>query len=218
MSDAINVNDYLKMVQRLELLSMSDSERKRFLGQVARKSRVAFRRNLRGQHTPDGKAWNKRKKGGRRKMLRKFSQDMQTGYDTKSAKIYFKNPVIGRGAYQHQHGFTEIMTKDKMEKIHGKPDYKANATRRQAKALKREGFRFRKEDGNGYRRASVKEIEETLKQGQAGVILRSMRDAEHTPNRWTIDVGSRAFAGFTDSQKKDIIQDVFDRTINKRRG
>ncbi len=216
MNNGVDINQYLKVVQRLELLSMSDAERKRFLGQVARKSRSSFRGNLRGQKSPDGKAWKEKKKNGRRKMLRKFSKDMQTAYTPTSAKIYFSNPVIGRGAYQHQHGFTETMTKSKMRKIHGKPDYKGDATRRQAKALKREGFKFRNENGKGYRRASVKPIERELKLGQAAVILRSMGDNKRSPNSWKIDVPAREFAGFTDDQITEIIQGVFDQTINRR--
>jgi hypothetical protein len=93
------------------------------------------------------------------------------------------------------------MTAARMARIHGRPDYSAPSTRSQAKALAAEGYKVRKANGRGYRRASLREITEKLSQGQASLILRQLR-GKPKKQRWDIPVDARPFLG----EKADNVQ------------
>jgi len=211
----IDVQGHLNVQRKLKLLQLPPAKRKRLMGQVARKVRSASRGRLRAQRGLDGAPWAPRKSGRKQKMLRKVGRQMKTYYQPDSGKVAFDGTVIGRIARAHQDGIPEVMTADKMRRIHGQPDYSAAATTAQAKALRAEGYKARKKSGKGYRNASIREIKDTLTLGKAGIILRLMRD-KPSKQRWVIPLPERSFLGATGQEINDMVNTVFDQTIRAR--
>lgn len=211
----LDVQGQLNVQRKLKLLQLPPAKRKRLLGQVVRKVRTASRGRLRSQHGLDGAKWEPRKDGRKQKMLRKVGRSMKTYYQADSGKVTFDGTVIGRIAKAHQEGIPEVMTAERMRKIHGEPDYAGPATTAQAKALRAEGYKARKKSGKGYRNASIREIKDTLSLGQAGIILRLMRDSE-SKQQWVIPLPDRSFLGATENEISDMVNTVFDQTIRAR--
>jgi phage gpG-like protein len=213
-----DVTGQLNVKQRVELLKMPPAKRKRLSGQLARKIRVNTRRRLREQKDIKGRSWAARKGKNRRKMMRGLSKRLTAKGTSQAGTVSFDNALVGSIARAQQEGVTEVMTAAKMQKIHGEPDYDGPATRAQAKALRAEGYKIRKKSGKGYKNATVKGITETLTLGQAGIILRMMRDKEHKTS-WVIPLPARPFLGASEKEIKDMVQTVFNKTINaKARG
>lgn len=205
----------LSAKRRLQLLALPPAKRKRISGQFARKVRVNTRRRLKQQKSLNGQPWKKRKGKSRKKMLRGLSKKLVARGDSKGATVTFNRHQIGQVARAHQEGHTETMTARKMEKIHGQPDYEAPATRAQAKALKAEGFKQRKKSGKGYKNATIKDITQTMTIGQAGIVLRLMRDKD-AASSWQIPLPARSFLGATEKEISDMANTVFDQTINAK--
>ncbi len=90
------------------------------------------------------------------------------------------------------------------------PDYKARATRAQAKALLREGYRLMvpaKGGGRRPKRVTVQWIEEKMTLGQAGLILRLIRTGQTRGKQsWRDTVPARPFLGVTPQQAEDLSQ------------
>lgn len=211
----VDVQGQLSVQRKLKLLQLPPAKRKRLLGQVARKVRTTSRRRLRSQQGLDEGKWAPRKDGRKQKMLRKLGRKMIASADEKSGRVGFSDGVAGRIARAHQDGIDEVMTAERMRKIHGEPDYSAPATTAQAKALRAEGYKARKKSGKGYRIASIREIKETLSLGQAGIILRLMRDSD-SKQSWVIPLPDRSFLGATENEINDMVNTVFDQTIRAR--
>lgn len=211
----LDVAGQLSLKQRLALLQLPPAKRKRMNGQMARKVRVAGRKNLRQQRNIDGTPWAARKGKSNRKMLRGLSKRMVTKGSAKAGVVSFNNHGIGRTARQQQDGLTEIMTASKMQRIHGAPNYSDPATRQQAKRLREAGFKARKKSGKGYKNVTIKYITEKLTMGQAGLILRQLTD-KATKKSWAIRLPARSFLGVTEQQINAMVQTVFNQTINAK--
>jgi len=205
----------LKVNQRLALLQLPPAKRKRLTGQIARKVRVNSRKRLRQQKDLAGRSWAPRKSKSRRKMLRGLSKRMTAKGTSAEAITSFNNFAVARIARAQQDGSTEVMTAAKMRKLHGEPDYDAPATRAQAKALKAEGYKVRRKGGKGYKNATIRGITETLTQGQAGLILRDMRD-KTSRQSWAIRLPERSFLGADEKEINEMVQGVFNKTINAK--
>lgn len=112
----------------------------------------------------------------------------------------------------------------------GQPDYSAEATDLQAKALIREGFkRFvgRYKGGNKKgqakkRRVSKAWIKENMTVGQAGLVLRLMRENTNDPSKlpagktaWVITVPPRAFFGVNQTEVKEMTTELLETQVKK---
>jgi len=90
-----------------------------------------------------------------------------------------------------------------VKKRRGSPDYDAEATKAQARALLKEGFKrpvgkYRSGAKKGQRknrRVSQKWIMENMTLGQAGLILRLLRDEAESKKAWELTVPARPFFG-----------------------
>lgn len=212
MSVQVSTSGFLTGKQQLKLLTMNATKRKRLNGQIGRKVRTASRKRLKLNRNIDGTSWQARKSQGRKKkrrMMRKLGRNMVTYYSADKATVTFKNAGIGRTAYAHQHGVSQYWTAEKSQKLYGTPDYQAQATRRQAKALREAGYKRPRSNGKGYVKATIKWITENLKLGQAGLILRILRDETQTKKSWVIELPERDFLGVNNKELKDIVQHVF---------
>ena len=179
---------------------------------MARKVRTYSRKRLRAQRGLDGMPWEKRKTGSR-KMLRGISKRLRTKSDSSGGMVHLADRITGQIAFAHQHGIAEEWTGQKAEKVYGKPDYSAPATRRQARALKAEGYVVRLPGGRK-KKPTMRWISDNLTQGQAGFILQTLRD-EPRKNRWVIDLPARSFLGAEAGEIEDLATSIFEETIGR---
>jgi phage virion morphogenesis protein len=210
----VDVVGLLDVQQSLEVLKLPAFKRKRIFGQTARKVRTQSRKRLREQKDLDGKAFTPRKhKKNRKKMLRKIGGEMITVYNEFEGVVKFPSGVGGVAA-AHQKGIDVTMTKDRVQKRKGEPDVNAPATKYQALALKRAGFKQRRAGERPFK-PSIRWIRENLKVGQAGLILRLIRQ-EPEKKSWVIHLPSRPFLGATEAEISDMVQTILQQTINAK--
>lgn len=191
-----NKRQALNAKLQLTLLAMPPKKRIRILKTLGRHERAQARARIRRQQTVSGEPFEPRSNGKKQRMLKRLGKTLEP-YVQHASRLELKHrqTLTGRIAALQQAGGTEVMTASKMRRIHGQPDYDAPASRSQAKALAAEGYKVRKAKG-GWRRASLNEIQQRLSVGQAGVILRAMRDSQRK-QRWNIPVPAREFLGDT---------------------
>lgn len=206
---SLDMHGQLAVKQQIELLKLNPKKRKRINGQMGRKVRVLSRKRLREQKGLNGRAWEPRKardKGQSKKMMRKTGRGLVTYYTADSAVITLKSTKHGRIAYAQQHGIGETFTASRAKSQYGEPDYQAPATKKQARALRDAGYKRRRENGKGWVKPSLTWIAENLKLGQAGLILRILRDEQTTKNSWVIKLPERSFLGVTEQEIKQLVQ------------
>jgi hypothetical protein len=209
---SVNFSGHLSAIKRLQLLQLPPAKRRKILGGIGREIKRQSIRNLRAQRDVEGKPWAQRKRGGGRKLLRRLSRQVAANIVTgDSVQIGFK----GRVAYQQHEGITQLMSAAKMQR-EGKGNSNDDpATKKQAKALRAEGYKIKVKGSKKWRAPSLKWITQNLAQKQAGLILRILRD--ETPKKaWVINVPARQFLGATHAQVGAFIDKVYDNTINSR--
>lgn len=211
---AVDVQGQLSVSRKLELLRLPPIKRKRLLGQIARKLRSVNRKRLRQQRNVDGSTFAKRADGSKRRMFKQLGKTLRSKANTAQAEIAPNNSVMAKIAYKHHHGIGEVMTTSKAQKIYGEPNYDAPATRRQARSLKAEGYKARKPGGR-FKRVTIKHITETMTVGQAGLVLRLMRD-EAPKSQWVIPLPARDMLGAGKQDINDMVNTVFDQTIRAK--
>ena len=187
----------LNLKQQLQLLALPANKRIRILKTLGRYEKAKARKRIREQRTIKGQKFAPRANGKKTKMLKKMAKTLEPYVkNSNRLELKHKKALTGRIAALQQKGGTERMSANRMARIHGKPDKKAPCTRSQAKALSSEGYKVKRAKGNGYRRASLREIIAKLTQAQAGLILRKLRNKQ-TKNNWQIPVKARPFLGDT---------------------
>ena len=210
-----NKEQALSASMQLQLLKLPAAKRTRILKTLGRYERTLARKRIARQTTIDGEAFTPRSSGKKDRMLKRLGKTLEPYVkNANRLELKHKAALTGRIAAMHQEGGSEKMTANKMARIHGQPDYKASCTRPQAKALSAEGYKVRKANGKGYRRASLREIMENLSQGQAMLILRKLRDKPQK-QRWDIPVAARPFLGDTTDNVQRQLVSIFEQ-INRR--
>lgn len=212
-----NRHQALNASNQIALLKLPSAKRIRILKTLGRYERALARKRIRTQTTVDGGQFEARANGKKGRMLKRLGKTLEPFVkNANRLELKHKAALTGRIAALHQDGGSEQMSASRMARIHGTPDYNAPCSRSQAKALSAEGYKVRKAKGNGYRRASLNEIMSTLSQGQAGVILRSMRDKPNK-QRWEIPVAARPFLGDSaDNVQRQLVSII--EQINQKRG
>ncbi|MDI5830198.1 hypothetical protein [Shewanella xiamenensis] len=212
-----NRHQALNASNQLALLKLPSAKRIRILKTLGRYERALARKRIRTQTTVDGGQFEARANGKKGRMLKRLGKTLEPFVkNANRLELKHKAALTGSIAALHQDGGSEQMSASRMARIHGTPDYNAPCSRSQAKALSAEGYKVRKAKGNGYRRASLNEIMATLSQGQAGVILRSMRDKPNK-QRWEIPVAARPFLGDSaDNVQRQLVSII--EQINQKRG
>ncbi len=204
----VDVASGLNASQRLQLIAMPPAKRRRVLANIGRKVRVASRKRLRTQRDIQGKKWQGRQSGKSRKMLRGISKRMVVLSNSSQTDVTFKHTKTGRIAYAQQYGIAQEMTAAQAAKQYGTPDYKAPASASQAKALRNAGYKIRRKRGKGWKSPTLKWITQNISNGQAGFILRLLRD--ETPKKsWTINLPARSFLGATQNDINAMAQTLF---------
>lgn len=210
----INFFGHLDAQKRIDVLKLPPRKRRQLLGGFGREIKRQSIRNLKAKRDVEGRPWAPRARGNDRKLLRHLSRQVAANFTTPDfVEVGFRGNV----AYQQHEGVTQVMTAAKMASERGKRDhYDDPATKKQAKALRDEGYKIRVKGSKKWRKPSLKWITENLKQKQAGLILTILREEE--PKKvWITTVPGRAFLGATDAQVSAFVNKVYDNTINSRR-
>lgn len=203
----------LSAQKRLEAMQLPPRKRRQLLGGIGREIKRQSIRNLRAQRDVEGRPWAPRKRGNDRKLLRHLSRQVAANFTTPDfVEVGFKGHV----AYQQHEGVTQVMTAAKMAQERGaRAHYEDPATKKQAKALRDEGYKIRVKGSKKWRKPSLKWIQENLKQKQAGLILTILR--EETPKKaWITSVPARTFLGATQTQVTKFVDKIFENTIHSR--
>ncbi|EGR1038533.1 phage virion morphogenesis protein [Vibrio cholerae] len=185
----------LMLMESLKLLTLPAKKKKGLLEQAALISREKSRSNAAKQESQEGTAWKERKrlsgKKSRKKMLQGIARLMGViSVDEKRAVVGWKVGMTSKIAAYHHSGGSYKMSASKIRAIRGKPDYQAPATKEQARALRKEGFKARI---NGRKRRPTNTwVMENLKQGQAGLIIRLLRNSKQVRS-WDIKAETRQF-------------------------
>lgn len=199
-----------KALKQLNLLTLNPNKRRRILRGAGRKVRRDSKKRLKDQRDLSGSAWQGRSNGRKNRMLRKLGKHIQVHTSSNDAKVTFGNTRVGQIARAHQDGVTQRMTSSQAAKMYGKPDYEANATKRQAKALRAAGYKIRKKRGKGWKTPSLSWITDNLTIGKAGVVLRALRDNEKSKSSWDIKLAERSFLGQNQSEYKQLTNYMLD--------
>jgi hypothetical protein len=192
-----NKQQALSLKNQLLLLSLPANKRVRILKTLGRHERALARKRIRQQTTVDGSPMKSRANGQKAKMLKRIGKTLEPYVKSANRlELKHKAALTGRIAALHQEGGKEKMGAARMKRIHGKPDYDAPIKRGQAKALINLGARAKRAKGNGYRKATIKELMATMTVGQAEMALETLRAKKNKQN-WQIPVKARPFLGDT---------------------
>ena len=166
--------------------------------------RTDAKRNIRNQRSFEGASFAPRKDARRkRRMLQGLHDDMKViskAQEGGGVIVSWPNAFEAGIAGRHQWGLGEEWNPKRMAASRGKPDYRAPCTRKQAKALIREGYRAPRK-GKPPQRVTVRQLEERFSLGQAGVILRMLRTGSARGKQsWVDTVPARPFLGVTPAQ------------------
>jgi hypothetical protein len=207
----IDIFGHLDAQKRIELLKLPPRKRRQLLGGIGREIKRQSIRNLKAQRDVEGRPWAPRKRGNDRKLLRRLSRQVAANFTAPDfVEVGFKGAV----AFQQHEGVTQVMTAATMARQKGS-DADAPATRKQAKELRNENYRVRVAGSKKWRKPSLSWITQNLKQKQAGLILRILR--EQAPKKaWITTVPGRAFLGATNAQVNQFVDKIIDNTINSR--
>ncbi len=213
----INVFGALSAQKRMEVLALPPRKRRQLLGGIGREIKRQSIRNLRAGRDVDGKPWEARKRGNDRRLLRRLNRQVSANILTNDyVDVGFKGGV----AFQQHEGATKTMTsaemhKEQMRSKKRQEKQESLATSKQAKSLRSAGYKIRVKGTKKWRRPSLKWIKENLKQKQAGLILRRLRD--ETPKQsWLTKVPGRSFLGATQADVNRFVEKIYDNTIHSR--
>ncbi|MCL1123306.1 phage virion morphogenesis protein [Shewanella surugensis] len=201
----LNIDINTESAKTLNLLTLPGRKRRQILRGAGRKVRRDSKARLKAQKGINGQAWEGRSNGRKAKMLKKLGKHLQVHTNENRANITFASPRVAKVARAHQDGEKLTHTAPK-----GQPDYQGPATTKQAKALIKAGYTIRKKRGKGWKTPSLKWIKENLKLGQAGLILRILKEQEKGQQQWDIQLPSRSFLGQNQNEYKQLKNYMFD--------
>lgn len=213
---AIDEQSALSASQALEALMLPPKKRFWILKDLGRWEIRNVKSRIKRQKDTQNKAYEK-SKSGKGPVLKSFANGMEPYVlnGAKNLKVTWKNRVKAKKAAVHQHGLTETVTAAQhiksQNKKFGEPDYGAQATDAQAHALRRLGFKIKRK-GGGYNRLSKRNIQKRFTLGQAGIMIRKMRDGTTKGKQsWTIETPKRELVG----TKKELVRKRMLRNIEK---
>ncbi len=191
-----------RLVKQLAALNLPANRRKAWHGKMGRAVIRAAKKNIKQQRQVNGQKFAPGKDG--QKLLKRMARgkNLKVYAGANKATVTWPNSLTGKIARAHQEGQKEQYNGARMEKERGQPDYDAPATQDQAKALIKAGYKLNKgkyksgkNKGNTKsRRVSQSWIKENMTLGQAGLILRMLRD-EPGKASWTTEIPAREFFG-----------------------
>lgn len=216
----------LDVKTQLALMELPPKLRRRLLNTVSKRVRAMSARRVRAQQNLDGSAYEpaKNKRKGRRKMLSGLIKNKYlnvTQLSDEQATLGWRNGLQSWIAEQHHHGRSQRYTAAMARKANP-VNTDDPCTEEQAKRLRRLGFRVRvarqgKRGGTRWQRPSVAWIKERVKFGQAGLLIRALKNETPGPTSWDIKLPKRDFLGASPSEVAQLVQLVLQQILNSPR-
>lgn len=197
----LNQEQFRQLQTALASLELPPPKRRRLLWRMAKYGvEAAAKRNVRNQQSPEGDKWAARQTRRKGKMLRNMPKLIRIREmpETESVRLYLagghylnakgKLPA-GVVGYVQQNGMSVTINR---KQVAGREQGDKPASLRQAKRLRKAGYRVRR--GKRWRKPGYKEIQEKLTARQAGLFIRKLED-KPVKTSWQIDLPARAFLG-----------------------
>ncbi|AGN34215.1 hypothetical protein VPPG_00090 [Vibrio phage VD1] len=209
---------YLRLKEQLALLNLDKKTRQKMLKRIGTQIAKTTRKNIRAQRDPDGRQWSKRKKG-RKKMLRGFTQKLKHFQRDSNRTLYVGWPSArGKVAYEHQHGLAQksgLSARKRQAKKDKEPKQTEPATKEQARALRDLDFRL-KPQGRQKRgkKPTLAWIKENMTVGEAAKTIQELENK--TPARdWEVGRPERRLIGVSPKRLAMMIKRELKRNRSK---
>lgn len=219
----LDARGYLGIREQLALLSLPPQLRRRLLNNVTKRVRTMSRKRVRDQQNLDGSPFEARKgeAKGKKKMEAGLAKLMNvTRVSPDEAELGWRNALTSWVAAQQHNGASERRTAAQMKRWNNVPSGLA-ATEKQAKRLRRLGFKVRQEGKKSLSRPSVAWIQEHVNYAKAGLLIRILGDekAEGTgAQSWEITLPKRQFIGVsTERDTGLLLNQVLQQILNSPR-
>jgi hypothetical protein len=219
----LDVRGYLGVREQMALLSLPPQLRRRLLNNVSKRVRSMSRKRVRDQQNLDGSPFEARKGSGKgkKKMEAGLAKLMQvTRVSPDEAVLGWKNALTSWVAAQQHNGVSERRTAAQMKRWNKVPEGLA-ATEKQAKRLRRLGFKVRQEGKKSLTRPSVAWIQEHVNYAKAGLLIRILDDEKAESSgaqSWEITLPKRQFIGVsTERDTGLLLNQVLQQILNSPR-
>ena len=219
----LDARGYLSVDAQLALLSLPPKLRRRLLNNVTKRVRSMSRKRVREQKNLDGSPFAERKGSakGKKKMEAGLAKLMVvTRVSADEAELGWKNALTRWVAAQQHHGVSERRTAAQMRRWNKTPPGLA-ATDKQAKRLRRLGFRVRQAGKKTLTRPSVAWIQEHVNYAKAGLLIRILNDEKTETSgaqSWDITLPKRQFLGVaTGNETRELVNQVLQQILHSPR-
>ena len=219
----LDARGVLGVREQLALLQLEPRMRRRLLNNVSKRVRTMSRQRIRSQQNLDGSPFAARKnpEPGQKKMEAGLGKLIQvTSLTPDQAVLGWKNNLTSWVAAQQHNGTSERRTAQQMRRWN-KVSEGAMATQRQAKRLRRLGFKVRQEGKKRLSRPSVAWILEHISYMQAGVLIRVLdetRGESTGADNWEIKLPKRQFLGASTTRDTSLlVNQVLQQILNSPR-
>lgn len=206
----LDVRGRLGVREQLALLALPPQLRRRLLNQVTKRVRTMSRKRQRAQQNLDGSAFAPRQGEGKgkKKMEAGLAKLLVvTRVSADEAELGWKNALTRWVAAQQHHGVSERRTAAQMRRWNKTAPGLA-ATDKQAKRLRRLGFRVRQAGKKTLTRPSVAWIQEHVNYAKAGLLIRILDDQRSESSgaqSWEITLPKRQFIGAETERDTDLL-------------
>lgn len=219
----LDARGVLGVREQLALLQLEPRLRRRLLNNVSKRVRAMSRQRIRSQQNLDGSPFAARKnpEPGQKKMESGLGKLIQvTSLTPDQAVLGWKNSLTTWVAAQQHNGASERRTAQQMRRWN-KVSEGSMATDRQAKRLRRLGFKVRQEGKKRLSRPSVSWILEHVSYMQAGVLIRVLdetRGESTGADSWEIQLPKRQFLGANTTRDTSLlVNQVLQQILNSPR-
>lgn len=219
----LDARGVLDVREQLALLQLEPRLRRRLLNNVSKRVRTMSRKRIRSQENLDGSPFAVRKnpEPGQKKMEAGLGKLMQvTSVTADEAVLGWKNSLTSWVAAQQHNGVSERRTAQQMRRWN-KVDEGSMSTPKQAKRLRRLGFKVRQAGKKRLSRPSVAWILEHVSYMQAGVLIRVLdetRGETTGADSWEIQLPKRQFLGAnSNTDTTELVRLVLQQILNSQR-
>lgn len=219
----LDARGVLGVREQLALLQLEPRMRRRLLNNVSKRVRTMSRQRIRSQQNLDGSPFAARKKQepGQKKMESGLGKLIQvTSLTPDQAVLGWKNNLTSWVAAQQHNGTSERRTAQQMRRWN-RVSEGSMATDRQAKRLRRLGFKVRQEGKKRLSRPSASWILEHVSYMQAGVLIRVLdetRGESTGADSWEIKLPKRQFLGANTTRDTSLlVNQVLQQILNSPR-
>ncbi|SQF93833.1 prophage PSPPH06, virion morphogenesis protein [Paucimonas lemoignei] len=209
--------------EQLALLDLPPQLRRRLLNNVTKRVRSMSRQRIRDQQNLDGSPFAPRKgpTKGKKKMEAGLGKLIEvTRVSSEEAELGWRNALTRWVATQQHNGVSERRTAAQMRQWNKVPEGLA-ATEKQAKRLRRLGFKTRQAGKKTLTRPSVAWIQQHVNYAKAGLLIRILDDEQSESSgaqSWEITLPKRQFLGpGTESETSSLVNLVLQQILNSPR-